>query len=79
MKTENFIAKAGLFYVLSMLFGMCISWKYCGFELMCVSCYYLVRALWNDLKGMLNDLKGMWNNELFGYDYVAEQLTKLLT
>ena len=59
MNTENFIAKAGLFYVLSMFFGMCISWKYCGFELMCVSCYYLVRALWNELKGMLNDLKGM--------------------
>ena len=59
MKNENFIAKAGLFFVLSMLFGMCISWKYCGFELMWVSCYYLVRALWNELKGMLDELKGM--------------------
>ena len=77
MKTENLIAKAGLFYVLSMLFGMCISWKYCGFELMCVSCYYMLRALWNEIRIMLNDLKGMWNNELFGYDYVAELLTNL--
>ena len=59
MKTENLIAKAGLYYVLAMLFGICISWEYCGFELMCVSCYYLVRVLWNELKGMLNDLKGM--------------------
>ena len=77
MKTENFIAKAGLFYVLSMLFGMCISWKYCGFELMFVACYYMLRALWNELKGMLNDLKGMWNNELFGYDYVAEPINRI--
>ena len=59
MKTEKFIAKAGLFYVLSMLFGICISWKYCGFELMFVACYYLVRALWNEIRIMLNDLKGM--------------------
>ena len=59
MKTENFIAKAGLFYVLSMLFGMCIPWKYCGCELMFVACYYMVRALWNEIRIMLNDLKGM--------------------
>ena len=59
MKTENFISKAGLFFVLSMLLGICISWKYCGFELMCVSCYYMLRALWNELKGMLSDLKRM--------------------
>ena len=59
MKAEKLFAKAGLYYVLAMLFGICISWEYCGFELMCVSCYYLVRALWNELKGMLNDLKGM--------------------
>ena len=59
MTTEKFIAKSGLFYVLSMVLGICFSWKYCGFELMCVSCYYLVRALWNELKGMLNDLEGM--------------------
>ena len=59
MKTENFIAKAGLFYVLSMLFGMFISWKYCGFELMCVACYYMVRALWNEMKGMWYDWKNM--------------------
>ena len=59
MKTEKFVAKAGLFYVLSMLFGMFISWKYCGFELMCVACYYMVRALWNEIRIMLNDLKNM--------------------
>ena len=59
MKTENLIAMAVQYYVLAMFFGMCISWKYCGFELMCVSCYYLVRAIWNEFRGMLNDLKGM--------------------
>ena len=59
MKTENFIAKAGLFYVLSMLFGFCVSWKYCGSELMCVACYYMVRALWNEIRSVLNDLKNM--------------------
>ena len=59
MKTENLIAKAGLFYILSMLFGMCISWKYCGFELMFVACYYMLRALWNEIRIVLNDLKNM--------------------
>lgn len=59
MKTENLIAKSGLFYVLSIVLGALVSWKYCGFELMCVSCYYILRALWNELKGMLNDLKIM--------------------
>ena len=59
MNTENLIAKAVLFYVLSALFGMCISWKYCGFELMCVACYYMVRALWNEIRSVLNDLKNM--------------------
>ena len=49
MKNENFIVKAGLFYVLSMLFGFCVSWKYCGCELMCVAFYYLVRALWQEV------------------------------
>ena len=49
MKAEKLFAKAGLFYVLSMLFGMCISWKYCGVELMCVSFYYLMRALWHEV------------------------------
>ena len=55
MKTENLIARAGLFFVLSMVFGMCISWKYCGCELMCVACYYMVRALWNEMRSMWND------------------------
>ena len=59
MKSENFIVKAGLFYVLSMLFGFCVSWKYCGFELMCVACYYMVRALWNEIRSVLNDWKNM--------------------
>ena len=59
MKTENFIAKAGLFYVLAMIFGICISWKYCGAELMCISFYYLLRATWTELKGMWDELKSM--------------------
>ena len=59
MNTENLIAKAGLFFVLSMLFGMCISWKYCGAELMCISFYYLLRATWTELKGMWDELKSM--------------------
>ena len=50
MKNENFLVKAGLFYVLSMLFGMCISWKYCGCELMFIAFYYLMRALWHEVK-----------------------------
>ena len=59
MKTEKLIAKAVLFFVLSMLFGIGISWKYCGCELMCVSFYYMARAMWNEFKGMLNDFKSM--------------------
>ena len=74
MNTENLIAKAGLFFVLSMLFGMCISWKYCGFELSCVACYYMLRALWNEIRIVLNDLKNMrWIIRLS----VAELLTNL--
>ena len=74
MKTENLIAKAGLFFVLSMLFGMCISWKYCGCELMFVACFYMVRALCNEIRIMLNDLKNMrWIIRLS----VAELLTNL--
>ena len=74
MKTENLIAKAGLFFVLSMLFGMCISWKYCGCELMFVACYYMLRALWNEIRIVLNDLKNMrWIIRPF----VAELLTNL--
>ena len=59
MKTENLIANAVQYYVLAMFWGMCISWKYCGCELMCVSFYYMARAVWNEMKGMLNDLKIM--------------------
>ena len=49
MKAEKLFAKAGLFYVLAMIFGICVSWKYCGVELMCVSFYYLMRSLWNEI------------------------------
>ena len=74
MNTENLIAKAGLFFVLAMLFGMCISWKYCGCELMCVSCYYMLRALWNEMKCVLNDLKNMrWIIRLL----VAEPINRI--
>ena len=59
MKAEKLFAKSCLFYVLSMLLGICISWKYCGCEIMFVSCYDMARAMWNELKGMLNDLKIM--------------------
>ena len=59
MKAEKLFAKAGLFYVLAMIFGICVSWKYCGVELMCVSCYYMIRALWNEIRIVLNDLKNM--------------------
>ena len=59
MKTEKFVAKAGLFYVLAIVLGVCVSWEYCGFELLCVACYYIVRALLNELKGMWDDLKNM--------------------
>ena len=59
MKTENLIAKAGLFFVLSMIFGICVSWKYCGVELMFVACFYMLRALWNEIRIVLNDLKNM--------------------
>ena len=59
MNTENLIAKAGLFFVLAMLFGMCISWKYFGCELMFVACFYMVRALCNEIRIVLNDLKNM--------------------
>ena len=53
------MTRAGVFYVLAVLLGALVSWKYCGFELSCVACYYIVRALWNELKGVLNDLKNM--------------------
>ena len=59
MKTENLIAKAVQYYVLAMFFGMCISWTYCGFEIMFVSFYYMARAVLHEFKGMLNDLKNM--------------------
>lgn len=49
MTTENFITKAGVLYVLAVVFGVCVSWKYCGCELMFMACYYLVRGMWHDI------------------------------
>ena len=59
MTTEKCMTRAGVFYVLAVLLGALVSWKYCGFERSCVACYYIVRALFNELKGMLNDSKNM--------------------
>ena len=59
MTTEKCITRAGVLYVLALLLGALVSWKYCGCELMCVSFYYMARALWSEMKGMLNDLKSM--------------------
>ena len=59
MTTEKCMTRAGVLYVLAVLLGALVSWKYCGIELSCAACYYMVRALWNELKGMLNDLKNM--------------------
>ena len=49
MKNENFIVKAGLFYVLSVFLGMYLSWEYCGCELMFIAFYYLMRAVWYEI------------------------------
>ena len=59
METKDYLLRSLVFYVLAMFIGMSVSWVYFGCELMCVSCYYMVRALWNEMKGMLNDLKNM--------------------
>ena len=59
MTTEKCITRAGVLYVLALLLGALVSWKYCGCELMFVSCYYMVRALWNEMKGMLNEFKSI--------------------
>lgn len=59
MTTEKCMTRAGVLYVLAVLLGALVSWKYCGFELMFVSCYYMLRALWNEIRIMLNDLKNM--------------------
>ena len=69
------MTRAGVFYVLAVLLGALVSWKYCGFELSCVACYYMLRALWNEMKGMLNDLKNMrWIIRLL----VAEQISQII-
>ena len=49
MTTEKFMTKASVLYLLAMLFGALVSWEYCGFELMGVSCFYLLRATWNEM------------------------------
>ena len=59
MTTEKCMTRAGVLYVLAVLLGALVSWKYCGFELSCVACYYMLRALWNEIRIMLNDLKNM--------------------
>ena len=62
MKTETLIAKAASFYLFAMLTCIFFSWGYCGFGLTCIACYYIVRALLKELKGMLNDLHIMQND-----------------
>ena len=62
MKTETLIAKAALFYLLAMLTCIFFSWGCCGCVLTCIACYYLVRAMWKELKGMLTDLQNMKND-----------------
>ena len=59
MTTEKCMTRAGVLYVLAVLLGALVSWKYCGVELSCVSCYYMVRALCNEMKGMWDDWKNM--------------------
>ena len=59
MTTEKCMTRAGVLYVLAVLLGALVSWKYCGVELSCVSFSHLARALWNEMKGMLNDFKSM--------------------
>ena len=49
MNAKKYIFRAGLFYVLSIVLGVCVSWEYCGCELMCVACYFLMRAIWHDI------------------------------
>lgn len=59
METKDYLLRSLVFYVLAMFIGMSVSWVYCGCELMFVSFYYMARAMWNELKGLLNDLKTM--------------------
>ena len=53
------MTRAGVLYVLAVLLGALVSWKYCGCELMFVACFYMLRALWNEIRIVLNDLKNM--------------------
>ena len=59
METKDYLLRALVFYVLAMFIGMSVSWVYCGFELMCIAFYYLLRATWTELKGMWDELKSM--------------------
>lgn len=49
METKDYLLRALVFYVLAMFIGMSVSWVYCGFELMCIAFYYLMRAIWYDI------------------------------
>lgn len=55
MKTKNLIAMAGIFYVLAMVLGIFISWKYCGRVLVCVSGFCMLLAIWNETKDLLKN------------------------
>lgn len=48
MTTEKCMTKASVLYLMSMLLGALVSWEYCGFELMGLACFYLLRATWNE-------------------------------
>lgn len=49
MTTEKCMTKASVLYLLAMMLGALVSWEYCGFELMRVSCFFLLRATWNEM------------------------------
>ena len=49
MTTEKFMTKASVLCVLAFLLGALVSWEYCGFELMVLACYYIMRATWNEM------------------------------
>ena len=49
MTTEKFMTKASVFCVLAFALGALVSWEYCGFELMGLACYYLLRATWTEV------------------------------
>ena len=48
MTTEKCMTQASVFCVLAFALGALVSWEYCGFELMVLACFYLLRATWNE-------------------------------